>query len=272
MNARQKRREDGILAQLPTVVLGLLIILLAVLLAVVGVTLAHNRIPVEARESNTVPLGLINAGLTAMFGVIVGFTAYLVMGEYMDAQQTVQSEAGDLEEIYRLSVPLPEPKQAQVQGLAASYARVVIEEEWPLMRQVRTSPHADALAEELRGSIQEGYRTSTGTEQEILGKELDVVDELDEDRAARLIAMRQRLPSILWGALVVLAIAIMGLSHLVGMKSRRVHMLSAGALAVGITLVLFMVGVLDRPFGTDFGLRPQPFELVLGEIGGTRGR
>jgi hypothetical protein len=272
MNARQKGREDSILAQLPTAVLGLLIILLVVLIALVGVTMVHNRIPVEERESHTVPLGLINAGLTAMFGVIIGFTAYLVMGEYMDAQRTVQTEAADLEQIYRLSAPLPEPKQEQIQGLAASYARAVIEEEWPLMKQVRTSPHAGALAEELRGSIQEGYRTSTGTEQEILGKELDVMDELDEDRAERLIAMRQRLPSILWAALVVLAIAIIGLSLFVGMKSHRVHMLSVGALAVGITLVLFMVGVLDRPFGTDFGLRPQPFELVLNDIGGTQGR
>jgi hypothetical protein len=49
-------------------------------------------------------------------------------------------------------------------------------------------------------------------------------------------------------------------------------MLSAGALAVGITLVLFMVGGLDRPFGTDFGLKPQPFELVLNEIEGITGR
>ncbi len=260
------------MAQLPTAVLGLLIILLAVLLAAAGVTLAHNKVPVDLRKSHTVPLGLINGGLTAMFGVIVGFSAFLVLGEYLDAQQTVQSEAEDLEKIYRLSAPLPEPKQAQVQGLATSYARVVIEEEWPLMRQGKTSPHADALVEELRGSIQKGYRTSTGTEQEILGKQLDVVGELDEDRAVRLIAMRQRLPSILWGALVVLAIAIIGLSLLVGMKSHRVHMLSAGALAVGITLVLFMVYVLDRPFGTDFGLRPQPLELVLDDIGGTRGR
>ena len=272
MDARQERREDGILAQLPTAVLGLLLVLLAVLLAVVGVTLVHNRIPVELRQSHTVPLGLINAGLTAMFSVIVGFSAFLVLGEYSDAQQTVQSEAGNLEEIYRLSQPLPEPKQAQVQGLAASYARVVVGEEWPLMRQVKASPRADALAEELRGRIQEGYRTTTGTEQEIFGKELDVMDELDEDREARLIAMRQRLPSMLWTALVVLAIAIIGLSYLVGMESHRIHMLSVGALAVGITLVLFTVGILDRPFGTDFGIGPQPFKLVLDEIGGTRGR
>jgi Protein of unknown function (DUF4239) len=244
----------------------------AVLLAVAGATLVHNRVPVALRESHTVPLGLINGGLNVMFGVIVGSTSFLVLGEYSDAQQTVQSEAGDLEEIYRLAEPLPEPKQDQIQGLAASYARVVVDEEWPLMRQVRTSPRADALAEELRRSIQEGYRTSTGTEQEVLGKELDVMDELDEDREARLVAMRHRLPSILWIALVVLGIAIIGFSFLVGMENRRLHLLSVGALATGITLVLLTIAILDRPFGTDFQVRHQPFELLLHEIEGNRGR
>jgi hypothetical protein len=62
------------LAQLSTAVLGLLIILLAALLAVAGATLAHNRVPVELRKSHTVPLGLINGGLNVMFGVIVGFS------------------------------------------------------------------------------------------------------------------------------------------------------------------------------------------------------
>jgi hypothetical protein len=37
---------------------------------------------------------------------------------------------------------------------------------------------------------------------------------------------------------------------------------------MGISLVLFAILVLDRPFGTDFSVEPQPFELVLREIGG----
>src|SRR3712207_3325122 len=266
-----KTKEGGLLAQVPTALLGFLIILVAVLLAVAGATLAHNRVPVALRESHTVPLGLINGGLNVMFGVIVGFTSFLVLGEYSDAQQTVQSEAGDLEELYRLAEALPEPNQDQIQGLVASYARVVVDEEWPLMRQVRTSPRADALVEELRRSIQEGYRTSTGTEQEVLGKELDVMDELDEDREDRLITMRQRLPSILWTALIVLGIAIIGFSFLVGMENRRLHLLTVGVLATGITLVLLTIAILDRPFGTDFQVRHQPFELLLHEIEGNRG-
>jgi hypothetical protein len=256
------------LAQVPTAVLGFVIILLATLLAVAGVALTQRRVPTEVRKSRTTGLSQINQGLGAMFGVIVGFTAFLVLNKYHAAEQTVQSEAGDVEEIYRLAESLPEPKQEQIQGLAASYARVVVDEEWPLMRQGRTSPRADALADELRGSIQEGYRTSTGTEQEFFGEELDVMDELDEAREARLIAVHQRLPSILWTALVVLAIAIIGFSYLVGMESRRLHLLSVGVLAVGIALVLFTIGILDHPFGTDFRVGPQPFELVLHEIGG----
>jgi uncharacterized membrane protein len=63
------------LAQLPTVVLGVLIILLAVTLAVAGTALVHNRVPSKLRESHTVPLGLLNVGLTGMFSIIIGLTA-----------------------------------------------------------------------------------------------------------------------------------------------------------------------------------------------------
>lgn len=256
------------MAQLPTVVLGILIILLAVTLAVTVTALVHNRVPVEVRESHTVPLGLLNVGLTGMFSIIVGLTAFLVLGQYSDAEQALQSEAGDVEEIYRLAVPLPEPKQEQIQGLAASYARVVVNEEWPLMEKDRTSPRAAALIEELRSTIQEGYKTSSGAEQDFLGRELDVMDELDADREARVLAVHQRLPPILWIALVILAMATIGFSSLVGMQSRRLHLVTVGILATGITLALLTIGVLDRPFGTDFRVQPQPFELLLHEIEG----
>jgi Protein of unknown function (DUF4239) len=266
-----KRREGDLLAQVPTVVLGILFILLAVALAVAGTALVHNRVPNKLRESHTVPLGLLNVGLTSMFGIIIGLTSFLVLGEYSDAQQALQSEAGDVEEIYWLAGPLPEPKQEQIQGLAASYARVVVNEEWALMEEDRTSPRADALIEDLRSTIQEGYRTSSGAEQDFFGEELDVMDELESDREARVLAVHQRLPSILWIALVILSLATIGFSSLAGMENRRLHLLTVGVLATGITVAMFTIGVLDRPFGTDFRVQPQPFELLLHEIEGNRG-
>jgi hypothetical protein len=254
--------------QVPTAVLGILIIALTVLCAVAGVTLVQRRVPADERKSRTTGLQQISAGLGAMFSVIVGFSAFLVLNKYHAAQLTVQSEAGNLEEIYRLAEPLPEHEREEIQGLALSYARVVEDEEWPLMRQGRWSPRADALAEDLRRTIQEGFKNSTGSEQQFFGEELDVMDDLDEDREARLIVVRTGLPSILWVALVVLGTSIIGLTYLVGMESRRLHLMTVGVLAMGISLVLFAILVLDRPFGTDFSVGPQPFELVLREIGG----
>ncbi len=256
------------LTQMHTAVLGVLIVSLAVLLAVSGLILMQRRVPVDVRKSHTTGLSQISGGLAAMFGVIVGFSAFLVLNKYHAAQQTVQSEAGDVEHIYHLAQPLPEPEREQIQGLVATYARVVVDDEWPLMRQGRWSPRADDLAEELRRSIQESYKGSTGAEQLFLGEELDVVDDLDRDREARLTSMRIGLPGVLWVALIVLGTSIIGLSYLVGMESHRLHLLTVGILATGIALILFTVFVLDHPFRTDFGVGPQPFELVLHEIEG----
>jgi lysylphosphatidylglycerol synthetase-like protein (DUF2156 family) len=260
-----------LLAQVPTVVLGVLIIMIAALFAMAGVAFTQRRITVDQRKNHTTGLNQINGVLGAMFGVIVGFSAFLVLNKYHTAQETVQGEAGDVEEIYRLAEPLTEPERGHIQGLATSYARLMVEEEWPLMRQGKTSPRADALAEELRGSIQQGYKTSTGAEQEFFGQELAVVNDLDEHREVRLLAVHQRLPSILWAALVVLATLLVVFSYLVGMESSQLHVLTVAALATGIALVLFTIGILDRPFGTDFRVGPQPFELVLDEIGGRGG-
>jgi hypothetical protein len=99
-----------------------------------------------------------------MFGVLVGFSSFLELGEYRDAQQTVQREADDVERVYKLAEQLPEPKRDQIRGLAPSYARAVVNEKWPLMSEGRTSQRADALADELRRSIQE-FEPTTNAQQ-----------------------------------------------------------------------------------------------------------
>jgi len=56
---------------------------------------------------------------------------------------------------------------------------------------------------------------------------------------------------------------------LIGIEDTRLHMLGVSALAGGIAVVLFTIFALDRPFGTEFRVGPQPFELVVHEIEGT---
>ncbi len=259
------------MTQVPTALLGLLLISLAMLLAVAGALLAQKRIPIELRESHTVPLSLINGGLSVMFGVIVGFSAFLVLSKYQAAEQAVQSEPEDVRAIYHLAQALPESKREQIEGLASSYARVVVNEEWPLMRQGKTSPRAYDLAEELQRSIVL-FKPTTSSQQTVYGQLLGKVDDLRESRGDRVLYVSQRLPSLLWAALGGLGIIMIAFSCLVGMQNRRLHLLVVAALAGGIVLVLFMLAELDRPFGKEPRVDPEPFELVLREIEGNGGR
>jgi hypothetical protein len=165
----RREAKAGLLVNVPTALIGILIIALALALAVAGVVLVHRLVPIELRKSHSTGLGQIRGSLGAMFAIIVGFAAFLTLNKYHGAQLTVQSEAENVHEIYYLAEPLPQPKREQIQGLAISYARVVIEEEWPLRREGRTSQRANDIAVELRRSIQEGYKTSSDAQQGFTG-------------------------------------------------------------------------------------------------------
>ena len=80
--------------------------------------------------------------------------------------------------------------------------------------------------------------------------------------------MHPRLPPILWIALLGLTVPMLLFAWLVGIEDTALHMVGVAAFAAGVALILFTIAVLDRPFGTDARIGPQPFELVLHEIGG----
>jgi hypothetical protein len=258
-----------LLLQVPTALIGILMIALALVLAVAEVVLVHRLVPIELRTAHGHGLGLIMGSLGAMFAIIVGFAAFLALSKYHSAQLTVQSEADNVHEVYHLADPLPQPKREQIQGLAISYARVVVEEEWPLMRQGKRSLRAHAVIEDLRGSIQDGYKTSSDAQQGFYAELLSVMDQLEEDRDMRLAIVGPSLPLILWVAMVVLGTIIVGFASMVDMENRGLHLVAVCAMATGIALILFTTFVLDYPFRTDISpVGPQPFELVLHEMWG----
>jgi hypothetical protein len=246
----------------------LLPIFLLALLGAAGVPLTQRLVPVEQRKPHNAAIGIIYGGLYVLFGVIVGFISLLVLNNYNAARAAVQSESADLARIYELAQQLPEAKREEIQGLAESYARVVVEQEWPLLKQGRFSPHAQELSDDLRSAIQE-FEPSTTTEQIIYTQELNAVNDLDKDRETRLLDARLRLPAILWVALAGLTICMLIFSWLLGVEAIRLHMLGVSVLMAGIALVLCTIFILERPYGAVLRITPQPIEVWLHKIEGT---
>jgi uncharacterized protein DUF4239 len=247
------------------------VVSLAVLLAVAGLAVAQRLVPLPIRQSHNDATGTIFAALYVLFGVTMGFSLLLVWQQYDAAQRLAESEAAHVEALYRLAGSFPEPERGQIQDLATSYTRVVVEEEWPLMAQGRTSPRAEALAAELRSSIQD-FQPRTEAEQALQSEGLSQVGELDENRALRLLEIREGFPPILWVVLVLGGVITVAFTYLFGMETLWLHMLAVAALTVVVSHTLYTVSVLEYPFNDAARVGPDAFELVLREIEGKDGR
>jgi hypothetical protein len=237
------------------------------LLAVAGLIFAQHRIPLELRQSHNVPIGLIYGALYVTFGVIIGFAAYLVLNKYTASQTTVVNEASALRALYYLAGQFPEPQQDRIQELATSYARVVVDDEWPLMGEGRSSPRAAALNQQITKSV-DGFQPNTNAEQTLFSQALQRANELNQNRSIRLLYAREGLPPILWVVLGILALISILFTYVLGMESARLHVLAVAVLTVGFAFTLFTIVTLDRPFRGDLRVSPEAFEIVLNEIEG----
>jgi Protein of unknown function (DUF4239) len=246
---------------------GFLIILASVATAVAGLIVAQRLIPLSLRERNNTATGTIYAALYVMFGVSVGFSLLLTWQEYNTARQVTKSEALAVEQVYRLADRLPEPDRTRIQDLAVSYARGVVEEEWPSMQQGQESARVGTLVNKLRHSVQD-FQPRTDAQSDLYAESLTELAELEASRELRLLAVNEGIPYIIWIALVIGGVLTVAFTYLFGIEPVWLHAVAVAGLAILVSLILHVIGVLDYPFNSGVQVQPYAFEQVLREIGG----
>ena len=251
---------------LSTIFYGLLTISASVATALAGLMVAQRLIPLSVRQTHNATTGTIYAALYVMFGVSVGFSLFLVWQQFNTARQITQNEAASVQRLYRLAQRVPEPERDQVQDKAVSYARGVVEDEWPSMRRGVASQRVGTLLEELRRAVQE-VEPHTSAQEALYAEALAELDELEESRQYRLLAVSEGIPYILWVVLVVGGVLTISFTYLFGMESVRLHAVAVAGLTVLVSLILHVIGVLDYPFDSGIRVQPTAFEHFLGEVG-----
>ena len=238
-----------------------------VLVAVVGLAVVQRLVPPERREKHNDVAGFIYAVLGVAYAVLLAFMLIAVWQDYKTAQTNVESEANELAGVYFLASRLPEPESTRLQELAQTYARVVEEEEWPMMEQGQTSPHADSLVRQLRFELLE-FDPRTRGEQVLYERGLTQLHDVADARRSRLLQVREGIPNLLWVVLVVGGVITVSFTYLFGLKSNRTHALMVAALTLLICGILFTIGEFNNPFSGVVEIRPDAFKEMLGSFGG----
>jgi hypothetical protein len=244
---------------------GLLLLCVAMALAVGGLILVQRLVPIALRRQHNDVAGFIYAVLGVTYAVLLGLMVVAVWEQWEAAAHTADDEASSLAEIFWMADRLPESDGRHIQVLARSYARVVVDEEWPLMEHEKSSRRAWDLLDDIRASLQD-LDPSTPEQQVLYEQGLERMRDLADARRDRLLEAENGLPVILWVVLITGGIIVVGFTYLFGLQSTVIHLLMVGSLALVIALVLFTVAALNYPFKGDITIGPEAMEHVLGRF------
>jgi Protein of unknown function (DUF4239) len=253
---------------LATALYVILTVFVPVLVAVAGLVVVQRLVPPERRVGQNDVAGFIFAVLGVAYAVLLAFVVIAVWEEYKTAQTNVESEAHELAGVYFASSRLPEPDRTRIQDLALRYARVVVDEEWPMMERGQTSPRADSLLRQLTSKILQ-FDPHTKGEQVLYELQQTQLHEAADARRSRLLEVREGIPDLLWVVLVVGGVITVSFTYLFGLKSNVAHALMVAALTLLICGILFTIGEFNYPFSGVVEIRPDAFKEVLGSFGGT---
>jgi Protein of unknown function (DUF4239) len=130
------------LLSLPIPVLAMLIVGFPVLLAVVGLLLVRSRAPHPRLRPHHDVAGYIYQGLAVLYAVLLAFVVIIVWGQFDATHIRVRKEADALSNLFREAQVFPASIQQAILDAVHTYARAVIEDEWPAMARGAESPAA----------------------------------------------------------------------------------------------------------------------------------
>lgn len=241
--------------------IGLAIVISATLIAVALYYLAWRHQLVRRMEMPPTTMGSVFSLVGTLFSMLVAFAIVVVWGTYGGAASIIAEEANALGNLEQMSRGFSVPVRRQVQEAVSTYAKLVIEDEWPKMATGLTSERTDALLIELWHI----YTDMAASERShaVYSQSLTRLSEVSTNRRLRLLTSSERVPPIMWVLLTVVALLLLLLSFQFDIKQPRVHALIVGVIATIVSLALLLIATLDDPYGGLMALKPGPFQLVL---------
>lgn len=217
---------------------------------------ARHRWPDVAAAKYTV----VGAALLGQAMGLIGFVLAFVIGnQYNDvvqARKDVQSEALNLEDLYRASLAFEEPAREHMVAAIKAYDLRVVDHEWDALRHGSSDAEATALVTHMY-DVMRDYEPVSRRAQVYYGDASGYLHDVHENRHRRLDAAADALPNVLTAFLFVGAAAGVAVASLQGMHGHHLMLPLGMASLLGFTLFLSLS--LEHPFSGDDAISSTHF-------------
>jgi hypothetical protein len=238
------------------------VLVVSVLVGVGSMWLADRSLPKPVAKGHNGALSPFLTCVGLVYGALLGFTIVVAWEQFSSAEANVSNEASTLTTMYRQTVGMPAPEQAQMRLLLRKYANAVEGPEW------QEAIRSGGGTESARDALNEMYRVLGAQQSSVSANPassqlLDQLTTLASERNHRILDSKPRIPGLLWAGLLFGGVLLVTLGGFMRLGSVRAHLLLLSAVAVLLGLLLFVVFWLDHPFGNELGVTSEPFQQSL---------
>jgi hypothetical protein len=206
-------------------------------------------------------IGNVLSLYSVMFGLLMGTLAVVTYQNLSDAQKIVDTEATAIAALYRDVSSYPEPERAQLTASIKEYTRYVIEEAWPLQQQ-GIVPKGGVTRTDGIQKLLFGFEPTTAGQQAIHQETLRQFNSFVVARRARLGAVQNAIPSILWWTMASGSLVLMALMWLFD-ASRQALLVLSGIAAFALGSMTGLIALMDHPFRGELSVSAEAFRLVV---------
>ncbi|MCP9630671.1 DUF4239 domain-containing protein [Rhodopseudomonas palustris] len=213
------------------------------------------------------PIGRLNgvvapffSSVAVLFSLLTGFLGYEVTERNRRATSAVQSEAGELQNLYTLSVASVTDMH-KIRIALKDYARSVVREEWPAARGESSPSTTEAYDELLTQLSDPGISRDASAAVHVAM--LSAAVRVGTARNSRLSLSTDRTSELKWISVLLLGIITQVALTLVHLEKPRAMTAALTVFATGAVVALGLIALQEDPFSGVFRVSAAPLERVL---------
>ena len=235
----------------------------AAIVAIVALRRGFRRVMVaeQVAESEKILPFLIGT-VGGYYGLLTGFILSSVWGDVQTLRSTSMMEMNALADLDRIAITLPAPVRTEVQTAWGNYVRSVIDHDLKAMANGRISSEATDAYGQLWSTVARPRPDAAPWEASLLGRALDKVGVVGEQRRIRILINTESLPVIVWGILLIGAAIILAGASIVSLRYGSPAREILIAVAAMMSVVLFAIYAMDRPFRHGYGPAATRYEML----------
>jgi hypothetical protein len=250
------------LLNLPAPISFLIVSAITTFVAVAGLRFVRKKYSAEALKENHEVAAIVFNAFGLLYGVMVAFVVFVTWSGYDEATKNLQMEANEADDLFHCAKAFPDPAGKIIRQGLMDYATSVYNDELKRMSEGKISLHSNrAMARLITVFYQMDQKSISN--RELYAESLKRLNNLAQYRRLRIFAGNNTVPPVIWLVLLVGGVIAVSYTYFFGMKNIKAQCVITAALTVTITLILFLIYILDHPFTGASKVSTKPLNEVM---------